>query len=124
MTRNFFRNADGVVLVYDITDRDSFNKIRDWIESCRDSSRGTNIKMVIVGNKIDLKEDRVVLTDEGIKFASGYGIPFYETSAKENINIEEAFSKLISEIANDLETQKTETISIRNPQTNVFSCCI
>jgi len=95
MTRNFYRTSNGVVLVYDVSSKTSFEKIQEWIQSIYDNS-DEKIKIVLVGNKIDLP--REVTTEEGRKLAEYYKIPFYETSAKENIGVREMMRKLITNV--------------------------
>ncbi len=95
MTRNFYRTSNGVVLVYDVSNKTTFEKIQEWIQSIYDNS-DEKIKIVLVGNKIDLP--REVTTEEGRKLADYYKIPFFETSAKENIGIKEMMRKLITNV--------------------------
>lgn len=95
MTRNFYRTSNGVVLVYDVSNKSTFEKIQEWIQSIYDNS-DEKIKIVLVGNKIDLP--REVTTEEGRKLAEYYKIPFFETSAKENIGIREMMRKLITNV--------------------------
>jgi small GTP-binding protein len=92
LTRNFYRNSDGVIIVYDVTNKSSFEKVQEWVQSIIDNT-DKNIKMILVGNKIDLR--REVTTDEGKKLADFYKIPFFETSAKENIGISECVREII-----------------------------
>jgi small GTP-binding protein len=95
LTRNFYRNSDGVIIVYDVTNKSSFEKIQEWVQSIIDNTE-KNIKMVIIGNKIDLP--REVTTEEGRKLAEHYKVPFFETSAKDNIGISDFIRKIISEV--------------------------
>lgn len=95
MTRNFYRTSNGVVLVYDVSNKSTFEKIQEWIQSIYDNS-DEKIKIVLVGNKIDLP--REVTTEEGRKLGEYYKIPFFETSAKENIGIKEMMRKLITNV--------------------------
>ena len=125
LTKNFFRNADGVALVYDITDRNSFDKIKTWIHSVNESVN--MIKMILMGNKIDLYDERTVSKEEGEKLAAFYNLPFFETSAKENIGVDEAYDKLISDVIEEIKNlKKKETIDIDNSENSksFYSCCI
>jgi small GTP-binding protein len=95
LTRNFYRNSNGVIIVYDVTNKSSFEKIQEWVQSVYDNT-DRSIKMILVGNKIDL--NREVSTEEGKKLAEFYKIPFFETSAKENISIAESVRKIIKDV--------------------------
>lgn len=119
LTRNFYRNSDGVIIVYDVTNKSSFEKVQEWVQSINDNT-DKNIKMVLVGNKIDLQ--REVTTDEGKKLADFYKIPFFETSAKENTGISDFIRKIIADV---LETYKpnTESIALDKTGSNSNSKC-
>lgn len=102
LTRNFYRNSNGVIIVYDVSNKSSFDKVQEWVQSVIDNTV-QGIKMVLVGNKIDLP--REVTTEEGQKMANRYDIPFYETSAKENIGIDDCIKTITTEV---LKTYKQE----------------
>ena len=83
----------GILLVYDVTDERSFNNIRNWIRNIEQhASEGVN--KILIGNKCDMKEKRVVDVEKGKALAEEYKVRFLETSAKTNINVEEAFISL------------------------------
>ena len=90
--------CNGIFVVYDITDRKSFERIRDLISEI-DSSAG--VCRVLNGNKCDLEERRAIKTEEGELLARKYGIPFFETSAKESVNVEEMFNAIILNMINN-----------------------
>ena len=98
LTRNFYKNSHGVLICYDVTNRKSFEHVQTWIDSIKDNS-SSNIKMILVGNKIDLT--REVLTDEGKKLAEYHKIPFFETSAKTDMGIQDCFLRLIKDVITD-----------------------
>jgi len=100
LTRNFYKNSHGVLICYDVTNRKSYEKIQEWIDSIADNA-SANIKMVLVGNKIDLTRD--VTKDEGKKLAENYKIPFFETSAKTDEGVNECIRRLISDIILDFK---------------------
>lgn len=104
LTKNFYKNSHGVVICYDVTNRKSFEKIQEWIDSIADNA-SANIKMILIGNKIDLTRD--VVKDEGKKLADNYKIPFFETSAKTDEGINECFRKLIGDIVNDFKPSES-----------------
>jgi len=90
ITRSYYRGAQGVLLVYDVTRRESFEYLSSWLEECQENG-DRNITIVLVGNKCDLTEERVISYEEGKKFADDHGILFLEASAKTAANVEEAF---------------------------------
>ena len=109
---NFINNADGVILMYDITDISTFQKIQSWIESIKEK-KGENFPIVLVGNKCDLEGKREISKEEGEKEAKNNGFPFFETSCKENINIEKAVKAIINIISEEkyqLKLYSTKTL--------------
>jgi len=97
MRSNYMRQGQGYILVYSVTDRASFEKTGEFYDDVRRAKvSADNVIMVLVGNKCDLKDDRVVSTAEGQAAAEKYKTPlFFEASAKANINIKEIFDALI-----------------------------
>ena len=92
ITRSYFRGADGIILVYNIADRRSFDSIRVWVQQI-EKDGSTDVSKALVGNKCDISDDqRVVSYEEGRALAAEYGVPFFETSAKDNINVTEMFT--------------------------------
>lgn len=106
-----------MIIVYDVTNKSSFEKVQEWVQSVIDNTE-RSIKMVLVGNKIDLP--REVTTEEGKKLADFYKIPFFETSAKENIGITECIRTILKEV---LESFKpSENLQLGNKSTNKTGC--
>ena len=95
---NFLKKADGIILVYDITYKKSFENLNRWFKDINENTTGMPI--ILLGNKMDLEENRVVSTEEGIEFAKKISedIEFYETSCKTGENIKEAIRYLIEKI--------------------------
>lgn len=94
---NLLKSADGLFLMYDITNIKTFDEINTWIKSIR-NVKEDNFPIVLIGNKCDLKENRIVDNEEGQKLAQDNGFPFLETSCKEGTNIEKAVKILVSKI--------------------------
>jgi small GTP-binding protein len=90
--RTYLRNAEVGFLVFDVTRRETFENITDWNEDIRDSA--PSISLILVGNKIDLEDQRDVSREEGEKLAEDLGITYMETSAKTGENVDEAFRML------------------------------
>lgn len=96
ITSAYYRGADGIITVYDVTSQESFDHVQDWLHEVeRYASPGT-VKL-LVGNKCD-REDKVVSTETGEAFASNLNMPFLETSAKTAENVEAAFLAMASEL--------------------------
>jgi len=90
ITTSYFRGAQGILLVYDVTDRRSFESIRNWISQIQQHA-DVHVNKILVGNKCDMLDEKVVSTEEGEKLAKEFNMPFWECSAKNNINVEESF---------------------------------
>ena len=96
ITSAYYRGADGIIMVYDVTSSESFDHVSDWLtEVNRYANEGTC--KLLVGNKCDM-EDKVVTTEAAKEYADGLGIPFLETSAKNATNVEEAFLTMAGEL--------------------------
>ncbi|KAK7811190.1 hypothetical protein U0070_019221 [Myodes glareolus] len=89
----YYRDSNGAILVYDITDEDSFQKVKNWVKELR-KMLGNEICLCIVGNKIDLEKERHVSIQEAESYADSVGAKHYHTSAKQNKGIEELFLDL------------------------------
>jgi len=87
----------GILLVYDVTDEKSFNNIRNWIRNIEQHAT-ESVNKILIGNKCDMVEKKVVDSTRGKALADEYGIKFLETSAKNSINVEEAFITLAKDI--------------------------
>jgi small GTP-binding protein len=96
LPRDLFNRLNGVLLVYDVTNRKSFNAVSSWVKIIEEKApEGTSI--VLVGNKID-KSNHQVTEEEGKELGRSFQAPFVLTSAKEGINVEAAFTELIKEV--------------------------
>ena len=91
ITSAYYRGADGILIVYDTTNRESFDHLDSWLSEVNKYASDKMVK-AIVGNKSDKSEDRVVSTEEGMKKAESLGLSFIETSAKDATHVEEAFA--------------------------------
>lgn len=97
MTKNMFRGADGFILTYDITNEKTFKNVNQWLKDIKAFAKET-AKIILAGNKCDLDNQRQVKTDQGINIAKQYNYHFFETSCRDNININELFNKIVNEI--------------------------
>lgn len=107
ITSSYYRGAHGIIVVYDVTDNESFNNVKQWLHEI-DRYACENVNKLLVGNKSDLTAKRVVSTEQGKEFADSLGIEFLETSAKTAQNVEQAFLTMASQIKARMKTQPTQ----------------
>lgn len=94
ITRSYFRNAVGALLVFDIADHTSFSRVSGWMEDVQASSKPHVPIFVLVGNKVDMERHRQVLRADAERFASSRNIDYIETSSRTGVNVEEAYNLL------------------------------
>ena len=115
ITKNYYKGANGIILIYDVTNLQTFENVKNWITQIREEAN-KNVVIFLAGNKADLPEEsRAVQKEDGQKMAEEYNIPFQETSAKEGINVNETFQELvekIDEVFSKLEIPKTKQKNI------------
>ncbi|XP_058207501.1 ras-related protein RABD2a [Rhododendron vialii] len=129
ITSSYYRGAHGIIIVYDITDQESFNNVKQWLSEI-DRYASENVNKVLVGNKCDLTSKRAVSYEEAKAFADEIGIPFMETSAKDSTNVEQAFMAMAADIKNRMASQpamnnaRPPTVQIRGqPVGQKSGCC-
>ena len=103
--KTYYRNVCACIITYDITNKTSFQNSMYWINEIRQNN--DEAKMVIVGNKTDLEEQRVVSFDDGLKMANYYNAPFFEVSSKDYVD--DIFDKLVDLVMEELECTNEET---------------
>ena len=97
ITKSYIKGANGIILIYDVTKRRTFEGIQNWVKQIKEQV-SSRVCVALVANKIDEKEKREVTEQEGIRLGKDIGYPFYEASAKDGININECFDNLIKQI--------------------------
>ena len=112
LASNFIRMADGILLMYDITNKETFESIARWVESIKEA-KGNDFPIILIGNKCDLKEERKVAKEDGEKKAKDNGFLFIETSCKDNINIEKTVNTIINKITQGAIQLKSDIRSIK-----------
>ena len=134
ITASYYRGGNGILVVYDITDRESFNNLNSWLIEI-EKSANKNVYKILIGNKCDLEEKRAVTYQEGKDFADSNGMKFIETSAKTCQQVNEAFETLTQEIIKITtnkgpsvsEQKKKEKILLNNNATDISKknggCC-
>jgi Ras-related protein Rab-1A len=133
ITKSIYRNANGILFVCDITNRESFKNIKNWIKDADNVDK--DIKGIIIGNKIDLDNERVVSVEDLEEIEKKYNMPFIETSAKTGMNVNKCFEVLIDELfknknADEIKEEylrkNKNDLSISTKKTNVKEkggCC-
>eukprot|EP00939_MAST-03C_sp_MAST-3C-sp1_P000032 g32.t1 len=97
ITSSYYRGAQGIIIVYDVTDSESYGNVRQWLHEI-DRYASEEVKKLLVGNKCDLEEKRAVEQEKSTAFAKELGMLFLETSAKQATNVEQAFMAMAKEI--------------------------
>ena len=101
ITTAYYRGAMGFILMYDITNEESFNSVQDWCTQIKTYS-WENAQVVLVGNKCDMDDERVVSYERGRQLSDQLSLEYFEASAKENINVKAVFEKLVEIICNKM----------------------
>ncbi|KAJ7558243.1 hypothetical protein O6H91_04G030200 [Diphasiastrum complanatum] len=129
ITSSYYRGAHGIIVVYDVTDQESFNNVKQWLNEI-DRYASDNVNKLLVGNKNDLTAKKVVDYETAKAFADEIGIPFLETSAKNATNVEQAFMTMAAEIKNRMANQpalnssKPSTVQMKGqPLQQKSGCC-
>ncbi|NXU80383.1 RAB8A protein, partial [Oreotrochilus melanogaster] len=114
ITTAYYRGAMGFILMYDITNEESFNAVQDCsvFDLFPSQHASPDVEKMILGNKCDANDKRQVSREQGEKLAASFGIKFMETSAKANINIENAFFTL----ARDIKAKMDKKLEGNSPQ--------
>ncbi|KFM61149.1 Ras-related protein Rab-8A, partial [Stegodyphus mimosarum] len=108
ITTAYYRGAMGIMLVYDVTNERSFENIKNWIRNIEEHA-STDVEKMILGNKCDVHDRRQVSKERGEQLAVEYGIRFMETSAKNSINVQDAFMSLARDIKTKMEKKMEAT---------------
>ena len=114
---SFMREAHGVLCVYSITSRSSFDAITSFRDNVLRVKNEDHVPMILVGTKCDLEDKRQVSVAEAQELATSFGCPFFETSAKARINVDGAFYQLVREIRDHSEGGDT-------PEKKKATCCV
>lgn len=124
ITSSYYRGSHGVIVVYDISDLQSFKDVKKWIKELINFT-SPNIVLILVANKCDLKNKRVVSFESGKELADSYGILFIEVSSMSNININDIFYKLAKAVVNIYQFKPINSIRLdkKAKQLNPKPCC-
>ena len=124
ISKNYIKKANGILLMYSISDKASFNNIENWMTNIKENSGNKNA-IVLIATKCDLNDERVVSKESGEALAKQFGINFYETSSKSNINIKEAFFDIAGQIIEKNKGKKlfNNNLELQQNKEKKGQCC-
>ncbi|KAE8622905.1 hypothetical protein XENTR_v10005424 [Xenopus tropicalis] len=122
ITEHFFRKADGLVIMYDVTSKDTFDAVQYWL-SCITNKTQDDIIILLMGNKIDCEAEREVTTADGEKLAQEYKLLFAECSAASGICITEPLIHMARSLQKHEDDIKNNVVKLREPTEKNKSCC-
>ena len=121
ITKNYYKGAQGLALLYDVGDANSFVNIKGWISSIRELC-GDNVPILLVANKIDLPT-RAISAEEGKSLALENKIDYIETSVKENINVDNVFQQLVNKISDKIGQSEKNVHLEQKQKKKSKTCC-
>ena len=113
ITKNYYKGAHGIMLIYDVTRQETYLNVRNWLTQIKENA-SDKATIFLIGNKCDDVEGRQVSTEEGKKVADDYKITFIETSAKNDINISSTFEELVKQIYQKVGTLEPKQVQVTN----------
>jgi len=102
VARSFYQRAHGIIVACSLDNKGSFYNLKNWLKNIRENSADDSIQLIIIANKCDLIEEREVTNSDLENLATDLNVAYYETSAKDNINIDEAFNNIIEKVYNNV----------------------
>ncbi len=136
ITRHYFRDSAACIIMYDITNRSTFNNLNNWLQDIKNYNNNPNIKILLVGNKCDLEHIRSVPDDEGQQFANQNNLTFFESSSKNSYNVFNIFQFITESIVNDIKNgnlildkltgivKNNKIDNYKNKNQDYYKCCI
>ena len=121
IAKSYYKGAHGIVLIYDITNKTSFKNIKKWISQIKEEL-SNKISIVLVANKIDMPE-RIVSEEDGKNLANSMNLQIFEASARDNINVSEAFQELAEDINNKCLTFGAKGTKLQKGDNEKKKCC-
>lgn len=111
MTQAYYRGASGIMLVYDVTEENTLTTLPDWLGDIANYAP-EDVEVVILGNKSDVGDERVISKEAGEEFAREYGLNYFETSAVDNLNITEAFRTMAELLATKAKLKQKDSSKV------------
>ncbi|KAL3051075.1 ras-related protein Rab-26 [Gymnodraco acuticeps] len=126
VTHAYYRDANALLLLYDVTNKASFDNIRAWLTEIHEYAQ-QDVVIMLLGNKVDSSHDRMVKREEGEKLAKEFGVPFMETSARSGLNVELAFTAVAKELKHrtmkEPEEPKFQLQQYVDKEMRTVGCC-
>ena len=131
LSRSYITKADGILVVYDITNKQSFMNVENWIKSAKEELT-KSVPIYLIGNKSDLEEDRVIDKEAGINMSEQLGLKFYETSCKNGNNVEKCFKDMAKELNDNFKkrdgdgsknNKKGKNVKLEKKDSHKKKCC-
>ena len=123
LTNQYINGLNGLFLVYDITSRETFNKINMWVERVKERLDINKVAIILIGNKCDCEDNREVSADEGKNLANNLNIKFFETSAATGYNVKEAFVELLKKLIELNGESNLNKIKLKHEKKNNKKFC-
>lgn len=124
ITKNYYKGAHGIILIYDVTARKTYENVKNWITQIREEV-SDKVSIILVGNKIDDVDNRKVTSEEGKKLAVEYDLDFFETSAKHGTNVDTTFTSLIAKTVENYSKHDGEGgTRLNNKKGKGKKCCL
>ncbi|PWN50049.1 putative ras-related protein rab-18 [Violaceomyces palustris] len=115
LTSSYYRGAQGVIIAYDVTQRETFESLSTWFNELETFTSSSDVVKIVVGNKVDKEFSRVVTTEEGKEFAEKMGCLFVECSAKKGVGVNGAFDELVNRIISTPSLWQKTGPGVRRP---------
>ena len=122
ITKNYYKGAHGIILLYDVTSRKTFENVKNWVTQIKEEV-SDKVTIILVGNKIDDESNRKVSTEEGEQMAKECGLNFFETSAKSGINIDTTFNELVKKIVETYSKIDEKGDKLKNKKSGSKKIC-
>ena len=113
IAKAYYKGAHGIILMYDVTNQKSYDNIKRWLEQIKKEA-SNKICILLVANKVDMKEERVISIENGKTLATENNLKIIEASAKEDINVSNVFQEITEEVASKFGDITKSTIKIEN----------
>mmetsp|Transcript_8902 Transcript_8902/g.16147 ORF Transcript_8902/g.16147 Transcript_8902/m.16147 type:complete len:202 (-) Transcript_8902:47-652(-) len=108
ITKAYYKGAQGILMVFDVSNEDSFVNVTNWMEQIKDNA-SEGVKIILLANKVDVvAEERVVSKSMGEQLAAKFGVKYFETSAKDDHNVGESFLSLTTDILDEIVDDKQD----------------
>ena len=122
ITKNYYKGAHGIILIYDVTEQKSFDNVKNWMAQIKEEV-SERVSIVLVGNKIDDEDNRKISTEQGESMAKDYEIIFFECSAKTGQNIDEIFNNLVKKVVENFSKSSDSGQKLKNKKKKGKGCC-